>query len=317
MQVFRDLSHHKLNQDGCAVTIGNFDGLHCGHKALIDFTCEASVERNLVSTLLSFEPLPRQYFDPDSKPFRLQSTTGKLRQLRQWGLNQVYLLRFNQALANLSAEDFIQQILLDEFNTQQLFVGEDFRFGKNREGDIEMLSRFGTKHGFENHFIPAVCIRNERVSSTRLREALSAGDMNLAEDLLGRPYSLSGKVVKGQQLGRKLGYPTANIPMQHRPCPVSGVFAIEVNIAGQDSVFPGVASIGKRPTVGGSELVLEAHLFDFNADLYGQRIRVKLIEHLRGEEHFSSLEQLTVSMQQDELLARAVIARRMENKHGL
>ena len=312
MRVFRDLVEQKTDQGGTAVTIGNFDGLHRGHKALIDITLNAAKQQQLISTLLSFEPLPRQFFDPASRPFRLQSTTGKLRQLREWGMQQVCLLRFNRALASLSAEDFIQKILLDGLNTRQLFVGEDFRFGEDRRGDVEMLARSGKENGFETHFMPAVCLQGERVSSTRLREALSAGDMRPAADLLGRVYAITGRVVKGQQLGRKLGYPTANISMQHRPCPVAGVFAIEVELPGSDRPLPGVASIGKRPTVGGSKLLLEAHLFDFNADLYGQRIKVKLIEHLRGEAHFSSLDELTEKMQQDELLARAVLARRME-----
>jgi riboflavin kinase/FMN adenylyltransferase len=312
MRVFRDLLNQKIDQSGAAVTIGNFDGLHLGHKALIDTTLKAAKQRQLISTLLSFEPLPKQYFDPESQPFRLQSTTGKLRQLREWGIQQVCLLRFNRALASLSAEDFIQQILLKGLNTRQLFVGEDFRFGKDRGGDIDMLARAAKENGFETHFMQAVCVQGERVSSTRLREALATGNMQLAEVLLGRSYSISGRVLKGQQLGRKLGYPTANISMQHRPCPVAGVFAIEVELPGYDRPLPGVASIGKRPTVGGRKLLLEAHLFDFNADLYGQRIKVKLIEHLRGEAHFSSLDELTEKMQQDELLARAVLARRME-----
>jgi len=312
MRVFRDLANQKTDRGGTAVTIGNFDGLHLGHKALIDTTLNAAKQQQLIPTLLSFEPLPRQYFDPKSQPFRLQSTSGKLRQLQEWGMQQVCLLRFNRALASLSAEEFIRKILLDGLNTRQLFVGEDFRFGKDRRGDIEMLARSGKENGFEAHFMQAVCVQGERISSTRLREALSGGKMQLAEDLLGRPYSISGRVVKGQQLGRKLGYPTANISMQHRPCPVAGVFAIEVELSGYDRPLPGVASIGKRPTVGGQELLLEAHLFDFNANLYGQRIKVKLIEHLRGEAHFSSLDELTEKMQQDELLARAVLARRME-----
>jgi len=296
-----------------AVTIGNFDGLHRGHKALIEQTLALAKAQELVSTLISFEPLPRQFFDPSSLSFRLQSTTGKLRQLREWGLQQVGLLRFNQALASLSAEDFIQQILIRQLNTRQLIVGEDFRFGKDRRGDIDMLASASKTHGFETHFIPAVCLHGERISSTRLRNALSSGEMKLAAELLGRSYSLGGRVVKGQQLGRKLGYPTANIPMQHRPCPVAGVFAVEVVLPGNNKVLPGVASIGKRPTVGGKQLLLEVHLFDFNADLYGQRIKVKLIEHLRAEAHFSSLDELTEKMQQDEQLARAVLTRRMEH----
>lgn len=313
MRVFRDLVHQNKATCGAAVTIGNFDGLHRGHKVLIEQTLALAQTQNLVSTLISFEPLPRQYFEPASQSFRLQSTTDKLRQLRQWGLQQVGLLRFNQWLAGLSAEDFIQQVLFEKLNTRQLIVGEDFRFGKNRRGDTDMLARLSREYGFETHFIPVVCLHGERISSTRLRTVLSAGEMELAGELLGRSYSLSGRVVKGQQLGRKLGYPTANIPMQHRPCPVAGVFAVEVQIPGKDKWFPGVASIGKRPTVGGSQLVLEVHLFDFNADLYGQRITVQLIEYLRAEAHFSSLEELTEKMQQDERLARAVLTRRMEN----
>ncbi len=317
MRVIRDLDQAGSFTDGTAVTIGNFDGLHLGHQALINAVLKSAADENLSSTLLTFEPLPRQFFDSSSQSYRLQSTTEKLFQLRQWGIDQTVLLRFNQALAKLSASEFIQQILVEQLNIRTLFVGDDFRFGKGRLGDIEMLEKFGRSNGFTVTCIPPVCAAGVRVSSTRLRTALEAGYMRLAADFLGQPFSLSGRVVKGQQLGRKLGYPTANIPMHHRPCPVQGVFAVIVETwAG---AYPGVASIGHRPTIGASELLLEAHLFDFSADLYGQRIKVNLIERIRAEEHFSSLDELTEKMQQDELLAKAALERFQapEDEHGL
>ncbi len=307
MRVIRDLSQANIVSNGAAVTIGNFDGLHLGHQALINAVLKSADDESLESTLLSFEPLPRQFFDKSTQSYRLQSTTEKLFQLRQWGLDTTILLRFNQALAELPAEDFIQQILLNQLNTKTLFVGDDFRFGADRLGDIEMLEKFGQINGFVVHCVPPVCAAGVRVSSTRLRAALDSGYMRLAADFLGQPFSLSGRVVKGQQLGRKLGYPTANIPMHHRPCPVLGVFAVIVET--WDGAYPGVASIGHRPAIGGSELLLEAHLFDFSANLYGQRIKVNLIERIRAEEDFSSLDELTKKMQQDELQAKMALER--------
>ena len=301
MRVIRDLNQANIVSNGAAVTIGNFDGLHLGHQALINAVLATAAEEDLLSTLVSFEPLPRQFFDRTTQVYRLQSTTEKLFQLRQWGLDQTILLRFNKALAQLSAEDFIEQILIAQLDTKVLFVGDDFRFGEGRRGDFDLLQKFALNNEFSVHSLPPVCAAGVRVSSTRLRAALEAGYMPLAADFLGQPFSLSGRVVKGQQLGRKLGYPTANIPMHNRPCPVAGVFAVIVET--WEGAYPGVASIGNRPAIGGTELLLEAHLFDFSADLYGQRIKVNLIERIRAEEHFSSLDELTEKMQQDELQA--------------
>lgn len=320
MRVFRD--HHHVDLCGAsAVAIGNFDGVHLGHQALLDrakslaaaLTDEGADSAVVpVSTaVVSFEPLPRAFFAPQAAPVRLTGPAQKLRLLRGFGVDTTWLLRFNAALASLSAGDFVERILVRGLGARAVVIGEDFRFGRGREGDLARMRDLGEKHGFVVSPVPAVTVARERISSTAIREALACGDLERAETLLGRPYAVIGHVVRGQQLGRSLGYPTANLRPWGGQAALEGVFAVRartVDDAGQGAWRDGVASVGVRPAVGGGEPLIEVHLFDRDEDLYGRRLETRFVKRLRGEEDFPDLDALVVQMKLDEREARAVLA---------
>jgi riboflavin kinase/FMN adenylyltransferase len=297
-----------LPDRGCVATIGNFDGVHLGHRAVIEKLAEAGRSLELPVCVVLFEPQPREYFDPANAPPRLMRLREKLIRLAELPVDQVLLLRFQRRLAELSAEDFIQQILLEHLRVKYLVIGDDFRFGRGRRGDFSLLQAFGRKAGFEVADTPSVVVDGERVSSTLIREALALADLVRAERLLGRPYSVSGPVVHGDKRGRTLGFPTANVLMRRKNTPLQGVFAVTMAGIAPNPV-PGVANVGVRPTLDGSRTVLlETHLLDFSRDIYGQKVEVIFHRKLRDERRFSSFVELRAQIQKDADAARDYFA---------
>ncbi|MGH8049507.1 MAG: bifunctional riboflavin kinase/FAD synthetase [Arenimonas sp.] len=305
--LFRDVSGQTVGgPQGSVVCIGAFDGLHRGHQALIEHTRQRARESGLSLVALSFEPLPREFFSKENPPPRLLLPRAKFEGLAALGCDVVGLLRFNAKLSSMSAEDFIEQVLVHKLNAKEVWVGPEFRFGKGRRGDIVMLQTLGAQFGFTAHEITPVLHEGERVSSTRLRLQLSSGDMAGAEKALGHRYAIAGKVVYGKQLGRQLGYPTANIRLAGKHTALHGIYATWVHGVGPEKMAS-VSSLGTRPTVAGIEPLLEAHLFDFDGNLYGKRITVEFVAKLRDEEKFDGLPALIKQMDLDSKQARNIL----------
>lgn len=300
-----------------AVTIGNFDGLHLGHQAMLARLQDESRRRELPSCVLSFEPHPREFFAPDQAPARLSSLREKAELLRGLGIDRLHVFRFDRAFSSLSADAFVERALVQTLGARYVLVGDDFRFGVKRSGGFSHLQESGKRHGFDAEFLPTLSVAGERVSSTAVRQALASGDLDHAARLLGRPYSISGHVVHGDKLGRDIGYPTANIQLKHNRPPLLGIFAVEV--CGLDGrVLPGVASLGVRPTVKSANAapVLEVHLFDFNTDIYGRRVRVDFLKKLRDEEKYPDLQSLVAQIGRDVENAKHYLAK-IEQKPSL
>lgn len=305
MQLIRGITDLPDRQAGCVVTIGTFDGLHRGHQALIAQACSHAQRLNVPAVLLTFEPMPREFLAPSDPPARLTTLRERWRILSRCGLDYLWVLRFDEALRNLAAEDFAQ-LLAGRLRAKVAVVGHDFRFARRGEATADALSVAGERLGFTVDVVPAVTLEGERVSSSGVREALAASEFARARRWLGRPYSMRGRVIGGRRLGRDLGFPTANLPLERRRAPVAGIFAVHVHgVAGK--ALPGVASLGTRPTVGGIEALLEAHVFDFNADLYGREIEVEFAAKLREEQCFATLEALTAQMHRDAADARRIL----------
>jgi riboflavin kinase/FMN adenylyltransferase len=304
MQLVRGLHNLRPQHRGCVATIGNFDGVHRGHQAILKRLRERAAELCLPSCVVIFEPQPREFFTPDRAPARLARLRDKLELLAAEGVDRVLCLAFNRRLRELSASDFVQQVLVDGLGVKHLEVGDDFRFGCDRAGDFAFLQRAGQRDGFSVESAETIELDGERISSTRVREALASGDFALAERLLGRPYSIAGRVMHGQKLGRQLGAPTANVQLKRSRIPLQGVYLVSALI--QEQRVPGVANIGMRPTVqGDGRAHLEVHLLDYAGDLYGQRISVAFHHKLREELRFSSLEDLKTAIDADIAAARA------------
>ncbi len=298
MQLIRGL--HNLTQpiSASVVTIGNFDGIHLGHQHVLEQLRTAAIKHNLPSTVIIFEPQPIEFFAPDKAPKRLSRFREKLAYLRSMQIDNLLCLKFNRDLAELYAEDFVKQILVERLNTRHLVIGDDFRFGKNRSGDFQFLQNSGEQHGFAVENTETLLIDGTRVSSTRIRHCIQNDDFEQAAELLGRPYSLSGKVCHGQKLGRELGFPTINIKMGDKTLIVKGIFAVRVK--GIDNrVLRGVASIGTRPTVNGVDTILEVYILDFDQDVYGYCVDVEFLHKIRDEEKFDSLDELTLHIKDD------------------
>lgn len=302
MHIHRDILPHA--HAPLAITIGNFDGVHLGHQAILAQLAEAAKQRNLTGCVLTFEPHPREFFMPSQAPARLTGLRDKLALLAASGVAQVQICRFNAVFAKISAEEFVVDILQHKLAVRWILVGQDFRFGARRTGDVAMLRQFAPQCGFEVAEIANVSIDGLRVSSTAIRQALTAGNLDLAHRLLGRPYSISGRVVHGSKLGRKLGFPTANIRLKsgyNRP-PLSGIFAVTVRSKTnpQYPLLQGVASLGVRPAVYTSgETVLEVYLFDFDEEIYGHYLQINFLHKLRDEEKYPDLAMLTRQIAQD------------------
>ena len=305
-RLFRDAEGGLLCPQGSVVCIGAFDGLHLGHRALVGRAVSRARALGLPAVALSFEPLPREFFAKGAKPPRLMLSRAKLEGLYDLGCDGVGLLRFDAKFASMSAEDFVRDVLVKRLAVREVWVGPEFRFGKGRSGDIALLKAMGAEFGFSAHEIEPVQLDGERVSSTRIRAALTSGDFDSATRLLGRPYAIGGHVVRGQQLGRTLGYPTANLRYGGKTPALRGIYATWVHGVA-DAPWPSVSSFGTRPTVFGTEPLLEAHLFDFDGDLYGQRIFVEFVARLRDEEKFPDLPSMVAQIQRDDEQARAIL----------
>jgi riboflavin kinase / FMN adenylyltransferase len=288
MQIFRHIP--VSNQFPLALAIGNFDGLHLGHQALLAKTVEVANEQRLMPAVMTFEPHPREFFTPLNAPARLSSLREKLEYFKEAGIQDVYVLRFNQAFSTITAPDFMHKVLKASLNANTILVGGDFCFGAKRKGTVQDL----IAHGFQLIDFPAVKVGSARVSSTLVRDALASGELGQARHLLGRPYNISGKVVHGAKRGRQLGYPTANVHMRHERPALTGVYAVKLD--GRN----GVANLGIRPTIAGiPKLMLEVYVFDFNEDLYDQHVHVQFFHKIRDEKKFENLEALKTQIALD------------------
>lgn len=301
---------HNLNEQhrGCVLTIGNFDGVHRGHQALMSRLREEGRKRNLPVVVMVFEPQPLELFAGDKAPARLTRLREKLRYLAEAGVDKVLCVRFDRRFAALSAQSFISELLVEKLDVKYLAVGDDFRFGAGRQGDFLLLQKAGVEYGFDVVSTETFCDGGKRISSTAVRQALAADDLALAQSLLGHPFSISGRVVHGDALGRTLGFPTANLPLRRSVSPVKGVYAVEVHGLTPEPI-PGVANIGTRPTVKGLRQQLEVHLLDINMNLYGRHIDVVLKQKLRNEQRFASLEALKEQIAKDVVTARQFFGR--------
>lgn len=298
MELIRGLHNLKLRHRGSVATIGNFDGVHLGHQAVIGQLAEEAADAHLPTVLITFEPQPMEYFRPQQAPARLTRLREKLQALRRFSVDRVLCLPFNRALAQMPAEAFIRRVLVEGLGVQYLVVGDDFRFGKDRVGDFAMLQAAGKEFDFQVVNMHTFMIDGQRVSSTRVREALNRGDLAAAERLLGRSYRMSGRVAHGNKLGRQLGFPTANIHLHRKATPLQGIFVVEVfGLDGEP--LPGVASLGTRPTVDGKKTILEVYLFDFDRDIYGKHLQVSFLHKLRDEVRYTTLEALKVQIARD------------------
>ncbi|HEX9397681.1 MAG TPA: bifunctional riboflavin kinase/FAD synthetase [Burkholderiales bacterium] len=299
------VTHGALQPSGgrSALTIGNFDGVHRGHRALIDRVIAKARELRLTSCVLIFEPHPREYFAADEAPARLTRLRDKLELLAQAGVERVHIARFDARFAAMPAARFVDEVLARGLRAAWLLVGRDFRYGARRSGDFASLEQAARSHGFALETMPDVTDGDARVSSSAVRAALARGDLRGAERLLGHPYTISGRVVHGAKLGRDLGFPTANIVLR-RPAPLSGIYIVEAGTYGR-----GVASVGRRPTVNPVAIpLLEVHLFDCDRELYGEHLRVRFLEKLRDEEKFDGLDALRAAIAGDVRRAREYFA---------
>ncbi|MCB1868599.1 MAG: bifunctional riboflavin kinase/FAD synthetase [Gammaproteobacteria bacterium] len=304
MQVIRGLHNLRAEHRGCVATIGNFDGVHLGHQAVFGHLREKALRFGLPATVITFEPQSQEFFTPQKAPARLTRLREKLHAIKNTGIDRVVLLEFNQKLAAMSAEQFVQRLLVDGLGIRYLFVGDDFRFGRKRAGDIALLRTVGEKQLFEVENMNSFVVGDERVSSTRIRELLANDDLHLAAHFLGRPYRICGRVAHGDARGRTIGFPTANINLHRKVSPLNGVYAVSVYGLHEASA-PGVANIGTRPTVKGDRrYLLEVHLFDFEQDIYGAHVEVEFRLKLRDEKRFDSFDQLRRQIELDCRAAR-------------
>lgn len=297
MILSRDSSGVSLTPHGSVVAIGAFDGVHLGHQSLLTQLRARATALGLPAVVVSFEPLPRQHF-ARAPLLRLTPFRERFERIAHFGIDRLLSLRFDDELASTSAEDFIEQVLVQRLHAREVWVGPGFRFGKSRVGDLELLQAAGQRHGFEAREVAARTADGERISSSRIREELLAAEFEAAQHALGRRYTYAGRVVRGQQLGRQLGFPTANLHWPQNSQGFGGIFAVRVDGGGLHQ-HPGVASLGFRPAVGGKELLLEVHLFEFDGDLYGKRLTIDFIAKQRDEWHFPDLASLVEQIRRD------------------
>lgn len=310
MQLVRYLSDlpFKALAQGSVVTIGSYDGLHPGHRQLLDRVIDGAATRDVPSIVMSFEPTPKEFFSAAAPPARLMRFREKFDALQDYGVDLFFCPRFSNAMRSITADAFIRQVLVHGLNASHIVVGDDFHFARRREGSIAELQRAAPALRYTLEQVPSVIVDGIRVSSTAIREALAAGEVARATALLGRPYRMSGRIVRGRKVGRQLGYATANVDLRRRQCAVMGIYAVRVHGLPEGPV-DGVASVGTRPTFDLTKPLLEVHLFDFDREIYGRYIHVDFIEHLRAEEKFDTVEALVAQMQIDEQNARSALAR--------
>lgn len=314
MKVFRGLSH-ALPTSPCALTIGNFDGVHLGHQALLSKLRHAADRRGLQATVMTFEPHPREFFalragEPHQAPTRIANLRDNMNAMAQAGMDSVIVEHFNASFAAQSPEDFIEQVLVKGLKVKWLMVGEDFCFGARRAGNVSLLKQAGLRFGFEVVTLPAVTNAGARISSSVVRHALAAGDFAQTRELIGHAYTISGRVIHGQQLGRTLGYPTLNLRIAHQRPAVHGIFVVQVHGL-RKQALPAVASIGVRPTVeDAGRVLLETHIFDFNQSCYGRLVQIEFLQKIRNEQKFTGLDSMTAAIDADAAQARAYFSDR-------
>ena len=307
MRLIRHLADWPPTPDGSVATIGNFDGVHRGHQAMLEAVRERAEALGVPATVVSFEPLPHEFFAGEAAPGRLQGLRERLASLEAAGAERLLLLRFDAALAAQSAAAFVEEVLVGTLGVRHVVIGDDFRFGRGREGDFAFLEAAGREHGFTLAARETVDDEAGRLSSSRVRAHLAAGELGAAAALLGRPYRIGGRVVHGEKVGRTLGFPTANVALgNHRP-PLRGVFAVRATDIGNGACWSGVANLGERPTLGGRRLLLEVHVFDDAPDLYGRHLAVDFLHFLRGERRFDSLDALKGQIRTDAAAAREAL----------
>jgi riboflavin kinase/FMN adenylyltransferase len=307
IELVRGLHNLRPRHRGCVATIGNYDGVHRGHQHMLAAVRRKADELGLPATVVTFEPTPREYFEGSAAPARLMRLREKLDALSLYGIDRVLLLRFDEQVRNLTAAAFEQNLLAAGLGVRHIVVGHDFHYARKREGNIQSLLAAGERHGFTVEEVGEFLVNGERVSSSLVREALGNNDLERAARLLGRPYRMTGRVRRGAQLGRTLGYPTANLALHRKVVPLWGIMAVRVSGAGL-SDHPAVVSLGTRPTVNGVDPLLEVHLFDFEGDLYGRYLSVDFMHWLRSEQRFESLDDLVAQMHADSAGARAALA---------
>ncbi|MFB9216564.1 bifunctional riboflavin kinase/FAD synthetase [Vibrio sinaloensis] len=303
MELIRGIHNIQPHHTGCVLTIGNFDGVHLGHQAVLRQVSEKAKQLGLPSTVMTFDPQPLELFARDKAPARLTRLRDKFVQLNKLNIERLLCVNFNHQFANQSADEFISDLLVKRLGVKFLVVGDDFCFGKGRRGNFAMLQEAGKKHGFDVVSTQSFCLQQLRVSSTAIREALAQDKLEQAAEMLGRDYSISGRVSHGRKLGRTIGFPTANIPLKRCVSPVSGVYTVQALGLG-DEPIGGVANIGNRPTVNGVRQQLEVHLFDFKANLYGKQLEIVLLDKIRDEHKFESFDALKQQIELDAEAAR-------------
>ncbi|WP_158967072.1 bifunctional riboflavin kinase/FAD synthetase [Paraglaciecola sp. L3A3] len=306
MELIRGIHNLREKHRGCVLTIGKFDGVHLGHQAVLRQVVAKARALQLPSTVMVFEPQPEELFTPELAPARLSLLRDKYRQLKKLGVDRLLCIKFDRTFSNYSANKFIADLLVDKLGTQFLVVGDDFHFGQGRVGDFSMLQDAGQKGGFSVASTQSFRLADCRISSTAIRDALTNNDFVLAEHMLGRPFTIAGKVLHGDKKGRTIGFPTANVLLKRCKAPVNGVFAVEVQVGSE--FYPGVANIGHRPTVNGQRSQLEVHLFNFNENIYGQFISVALKQKIREEMKFDSFELLHKQILKDAAEAKQILA---------
>jgi len=306
MQLIRGLRNWH-DDSHTVITIGNFDGVHLGHQAMFAATRRVASERKLPATVISFEPLPHEYFTAEAAPPRIHGLRDRVRSVTDAGIDRLLLLDFNHELAAMGADDFIRRILVDKVRARHMIIGDDFRFGYQRRGTFDTLQKLSTSLGYTVEQSATCLYGAQRVSSTRVRNTLEVGDLGAAAELLGRPYRISGRVIHGEKVGRQLGFPTANVALgKHRPA-LRGVFAVWATHIASGHRYPAVANLGERPTVGGRKLLLEVHALDQSPDWYGQHLAIDFISQLRQEKRFDSLEALKAQIALDADTARTLM----------
>lgn len=301
MRLIRDISGVQHLEAGCVATIGNYDGLHLGHQVILRQLDTEAKKYNLPKVVISFEPLPSEFFTGD-KAQRVYPFRDKARLLESFGIDYFLCLRFDQSMASMPPTDFVERILFQAMNVKSLMVGDDFCFGKNRQGNFDLLQSMGQSNGMQVHKTATFNDDSGRISSTRIRQHLAKGELSAATTLLGKPFCLSGRIRHGDKRGRTIGFPTANLRIQDNIAAVNGVYAVRVNGLTKDGL-KGVANLGTRPTVGGTETRLEVHLFDFDQSVYGQHIVVELCDFIRQEQRFENFSALTTQIQKDAIRA--------------
>jgi len=303
MQLIRGIHNITPQVRGCVLTIGNFDGVHLGHQEVLNGLKAKAKSLKLPSAVMTFEPQPQELFKGNKAPARLSRLREKLSLLEAYDIERLLCVRFDAKFSAMSARDFIEQLLVKKLGVKFLVVGDDFRFGNNRVGNFEMLQQAGREFGFEVISTQSLTVSNARVSSTLIREHLAGGNIKAATAMLGHPFVISGRVRHGQKLGRTIGFPTANIALDRKVSPVQGVFAVAVTFDG--NVYQGVANIGKRPTVNGTRIQLEIHLFDFQGDIYGKCLDTQVLSMIRTEKKFDSFDLLKEQIKRDVIQAKA------------